>query len=89
MVAHVWACEGARVVVSDVNVAGGEEAASLVCKQCGEAIFVAANVGFAQESRALVDQTRTMVAWMWPATMPELAGHLRQPLTIRWMVGSR
>ena len=56
-VALVWAREGARVVVSDVNVAGGEETAELVRKQGGDAIFVAANVGVAQESKALVDQT--------------------------------
>lgn len=56
-VALVWAREGARVVVSDVNVAGGEETAELVRKQGGDAIFVPANVGVAQESKALVDQT--------------------------------
>ena len=56
-VALVWAREGARVVVSDVNVAGGEETAELVRKQGGDAIFVATNVGVAQESKALVDQT--------------------------------
>ena len=78
------------MVVSDVNVAFGEEAVELVRMQGGEAIFVAENVGVAQESSALVDQTVAhYVAWMWPATMPELAVHLRQPPTIPWMVRSK
>jgi NADP-dependent 3-hydroxy acid dehydrogenase YdfG len=44
-VALTWAREGAKVVVSDVNEAGGEETAKLIRDQGGEAIFVLADVG--------------------------------------------
>jgi NAD(P)-dependent dehydrogenase (short-subunit alcohol dehydrogenase family) len=53
-IALIWAREGARVVVSDVNVPAGEETAALVCAQGGEAIFVAADVGRPADARALV-----------------------------------
>lgn len=56
-VALVWAREGARVVVSDVDTAGGEATAQLVRDQGGDAIFIAANVGRPQDSQALVAQT--------------------------------
>jgi NAD(P)-dependent dehydrogenase (short-subunit alcohol dehydrogenase family) len=44
-IALAYAREGAKVVVSDVNVAGGEETVSLVREQGGDAIFVPAVVG--------------------------------------------
>ncbi len=56
-VALAWAREGARVVVSDVNVAGGEETAALVRAQGGDALFVAADVGKPEDGEALVAQT--------------------------------
>ena len=56
-VALVWAREGAQVVVSDVETAGGEATAQLVRDQGGDAIFIAANVGRPQDSQALVAQT--------------------------------
>ena len=56
-VALVWAREGARVVVSDMNRAGGEETVGLVLAQGGEAIFLAADVGQAKDAQSLVEQT--------------------------------
>lgn len=53
-IALVWAREGARVVVSDVDAAGGEETAMLVRDQGGDAIFVKADVSQPEESKALV-----------------------------------
>lgn len=53
-VALVWAREGAKVVVSDVQVAAGEETAAMVRAQGGEAVFFAADVGLPEDSRALV-----------------------------------
>jgi NAD(P)-dependent dehydrogenase (short-subunit alcohol dehydrogenase family) len=53
-VALIWAREGARVVVSDINTQGGEEAAALVRAQGGDAIFVAADVGKPEDGQALV-----------------------------------
>jgi NAD(P)-dependent dehydrogenase (short-subunit alcohol dehydrogenase family) len=51
------AAEGARVVASDVNVAGGEETVALIRAAGGEALFVAADVASAQAVVALVAKT--------------------------------
>lgn len=56
-VALTWAREGAKVVVSDVNEAGGEETAKLIRDQGGEAIFVLADVGRPDDAEKLVVQT--------------------------------
>ncbi|MHB1411017.1 MAG: SDR family NAD(P)-dependent oxidoreductase, partial [Acidovorax defluvii] len=56
-VALMWAREGAKVVVSDVNVQAGEETAALVRAAGGDAIFVAADVGKPADCEALVNRT--------------------------------
>ncbi|MDH4418316.1 MAG: SDR family oxidoreductase [Acidovorax sp.] len=56
-IALVWAREGARVVVSDVNVQAGEETAALVRAAGGDAIFVAADVGKPEDCEAVVSRT--------------------------------
>ena len=56
-IALVWAREGAKVVVSDVNVQAGEETAALVRAAGGDAIFVAADVGHPADCDALVQRT--------------------------------
>jgi NAD(P)-dependent dehydrogenase (short-subunit alcohol dehydrogenase family) len=53
--AVLFAREGARVVVGDVNVAGGEETVRLVRDAGGDAIFYAADVSKAAEVEALVE----------------------------------
>ncbi len=55
-VALVYAREGARVVVSDLNSAGGEDTVALVRKQGGDALFVAADVGKPADAQALVER---------------------------------
>ena len=55
-VALVYAREGAKVVVSDMNAADGEETAALVRKLGGDALFVASDVGKPADSKALVDR---------------------------------
>lgn len=55
-IALVWAREGAKVVVSDINRQAGEETAALVRQQGGDAIFVAADVGKPEDQEALVAQ---------------------------------
>ena len=50
-----FAEEGANVVVSDVNVAGGEETVALIEKAAGKAIFVKADVSKPSDVAALVD----------------------------------
>ena len=56
-IALVWAREGAKVVVSDVNAPGGEETAALVRAAGGDALFVAADVGQPVDGEALVART--------------------------------
>lgn len=53
--ALVFAREGAKVVVSDVAVAGGEETVSLIKQAGGDALFVKANVADPAEVEALVN----------------------------------
>lgn len=56
-IALVWAREGAWVVVSGVNEQGGEDTAALIRAQGGEALFIAADVGKAEDGRLLVERT--------------------------------
>jgi NAD(P)-dependent dehydrogenase (short-subunit alcohol dehydrogenase family) len=56
-IALAWAREGAKVVVSDVDIPGGEETAERVRAQGGDALFVAADVGKPADGEALVAQT--------------------------------
>lgn len=56
-VALSWAREGAKVVVSDVLVAAGEETVALVRAAGGDALFVAANVGQPEDCQVLVERT--------------------------------
>ncbi len=55
--ALAFAREGAKVVVADVVVDGGEETLGLIKKAGGEAIFVKADVSKAAEVEALVNKT--------------------------------
>ena len=52
--AEVMASEGARVVVCDLDVAGGEKTVRLIRDSGGEAVFVKADVSRATEVEALV-----------------------------------
>jgi NAD(P)-dependent dehydrogenase (short-subunit alcohol dehydrogenase family) len=54
-IALAYAREGAKVVVSDVNAAGGQETVKLVQAQGGQAVFVAADVSRAADCQALAD----------------------------------
>jgi NAD(P)-dependent dehydrogenase (short-subunit alcohol dehydrogenase family) len=51
----VFAREGAKVVVSDVNIDGGEETARVIRQSGGEAVFVKADVSVAAEVEAMVN----------------------------------
>lgn len=54
-----FASEGAKVMVSDVNVSGGEETVSLIKAAGAEAAFLKADVSVAEEVDALIGQTVT------------------------------
>ena len=51
-----YALEGARVVVADVNVEGGEETVQLIKEAGGEAILVHADVAKPEDTQAMVAQ---------------------------------
>lgn len=48
---------GARVVLADINVQGGEETAALITQASGEAMFISANVASDAEVKSLVAKT--------------------------------
>jgi NAD(P)-dependent dehydrogenase (short-subunit alcohol dehydrogenase family) len=52
--ALLFAAEGARIVVADVNEEGGRETVKLVLAQSGEAVFVHADVSKAEDSERMV-----------------------------------
>jgi len=53
----VWAREGAKVVVSDLDREGGEATVKMVRAQGGDAMFVPCDVGRPEAAQALVEQT--------------------------------
>ena len=55
--ALAFAREGARVVVSDIVVEGGEETVRLIHDAGGEAVFVKADVSQAADVEALINAT--------------------------------
>jgi NAD(P)-dependent dehydrogenase (short-subunit alcohol dehydrogenase family) len=55
--AMVFAREGAKVVVADIDVRGGEETASIIKEAGGDAIFIKTNVSKATEVEKLVSKT--------------------------------
>ena len=55
--AKAFAREEAKVVVSDINVAGGDETVEMIKKAGGEAIFIKCDVGNIVEVEALIQKT--------------------------------
>lgn len=55
--ALAFANKGAKVVVADVNVAGGEQTVQMIKDARGEAVFIKADVSKADEVEALINQT--------------------------------
>lgn len=55
-VARAFAREGARVAVSDMNSAGGEETVAMIRRDGGQAFFAWADVARAVDSRQLVER---------------------------------
>ncbi len=56
-IAQAYAREGAKVVVSDISVGGGEETVKLIKDAGGEAFFIAADASRAEDNERLVKQT--------------------------------
>jgi NAD(P)-dependent dehydrogenase (short-subunit alcohol dehydrogenase family) len=55
-IAQVWIREGAKVVVSDVDVKGGQQTVDALKAAGGDALFVQADVGRPEDAAALVDR---------------------------------
>ncbi|ASY66994.1 3-oxoacyl-[acyl-carrier protein] reductase (plasmid) [Sinorhizobium sojae CCBAU 05684] len=55
--ALAFAAEGARVVVSDVDIEGGEQTVAMIEERGGEAFFVKADISLPEEVDALVART--------------------------------
>lgn len=56
-IALLFATEGAKVTVSDINEDGGNQTMSEINQKGGEAIFIKANCAEPKDNEALVDQT--------------------------------
>jgi 3-oxoacyl-[acyl-carrier protein] reductase len=54
--ARLFSAEGAKIVASDINEAGGEETVALVKASGGEAVFVKADVTVASDVKNLVEK---------------------------------
>ena len=55
--ALIFAKEGARVVVTDIDPKGGEETVKMVKEQGGEAIFAKIDVGKLDDIQRMIDTT--------------------------------
>jgi NAD(P)-dependent dehydrogenase (short-subunit alcohol dehydrogenase family) len=55
--AMTFAREGARVVVSDISVPGGEETVEMIRKSGGQASFIAADVSKQSDVKSLIERT--------------------------------
>ncbi len=53
----LFAEEGAKVALADVNVAGGEETLEMITSSGGEAIFIECDVSIEEQVKAMVDRT--------------------------------
>jgi len=55
--ALTFAREGAKVVIADINIIGGEETARMIKMKGGQALFIKTDVTRATEVESLIDQT--------------------------------
>ncbi len=56
-VAIIYAQEGAKVVVADIDEKGGNESVQLIKEKGGDAVFIKSDSSSAEENRLLVEQT--------------------------------
>ena len=56
-IAIAYAAEGAKVVVADIDVKGGNETVDMIKAKSGESIFVLSDSSSAEDNRLLVEQT--------------------------------
>lgn len=51
----LFAREGSKIVLCDLNAEGGAETAALVKQACGDAVFIKADISKEQEAKALIE----------------------------------
>ena len=56
-IAILYAAEGAKLVITDLDDKGGNETASTISKNGGEVLFIHADTSKAEDSKMVVDQT--------------------------------
>lgn len=56
-IAAVYAAEGAKVIVADIDAKGGNETVQMIKAKNGEAIFILSDSSSAEDNRLLVEQT--------------------------------
>ncbi|MEO5905148.1 MAG: glucose 1-dehydrogenase [Saprospiraceae bacterium] len=56
-IAVLFANEGARVIVTDINVEGGQKTVELIQSNAGDAFFIKSDSGDAEENEKLVQET--------------------------------
>ena len=56
-VAKLYAREGAKVIVADIDEKGGAETVLMIKNENGEAFFIKADTSSAQENKMILDET--------------------------------
>ena len=62
--AQLFSREGAKVVIADINVEGGEETVRRIIDEGGEAQFVKTDVSKSDEVEALIKKIIEMYSWL-------------------------
>lgn len=90
-VALVWAREGAKVVVSDIDVQTGEQTVAMVRGLGGGTLFSLLPMwGVLKIPKLWSNQLwRITDDWMWPATTPVFWDHAPPRLTTRQKLGHK
>ena len=76
-----YAREGARIVVADMNVEGGEETVQMIKEAGGEAVLVHADVSDAAGAQLMVERAlEALAAWTVPSTRRHIRWRRAPPL---------
>lgn len=74
--AQIFAREGAKVAVADVNVEGAQQTAQLITDAGGEAIFIKTDVSQAADTEAMVKKVEPVGRLAQPAEIGEAVAWL-------------
>ncbi len=79
--AQAFAAQGARVAVADINIEGGEKTVDEIRGQGGDALFVRADMGSADDIRRALDAVRTAYGGLHMVSNNAALGLRNRPLT--------